>query len=230
MVPAPPRFDSSGRAQNRAMEEILPGLVHWTALRETINQQVHSAYVVEARTLIDPMVPQEGLDAFRGDLPAPERIVLTNRHHNRHSARFVDAFGCSVHCHEAGLWDLADQPYNVRGFAFGDELAPGVVAARVGALTPEETALHLAVGDGALSFADAVIRGDDGELAFVPDGLLGDDPEAVKRGIAASLRRLCDEHEVDALLFAHGAPLVGGGAQALRAFADSVDGGAGDPG
>lgn len=207
------------------MEEILPGLVHWTALRETIHQPVHSAYVVEARTLIDPMVPPQGLGVFGGDLPAPERIVLSNRHHNRHSARFVEQFGCSVHCHRAGLWDLADAPYEVRGFEFGERLAPGVVAARVGVLTPEETALHLAVGDGALSFADAVMRDDEGRLGFFPDGLLGEDPAAVKRGIAASLRRLCDEYAADALLFAHGAPLVGGGEQALRAFADAVDGG-----
>jgi hypothetical protein len=218
-------FDSSGPAHDPAMEEILPGLVHWTAMRETIHQPVHSAYLCEARTLIDPMVPPEGLGPFHGDVPTPERIVLTNRHHNRHSARFVEAFGCSVHSHRAGLWDLADAPYDVRGFEFGDEIAPGVIAAEVGVLTPEETALHFVAGDGVLAFADAITRDDDGRLAFFPDGLLGEDPEAVKRGIAASLRRLCDERDVDALLFAHGAPLIGGGEQALREFADAVDGG-----
>lgn len=209
------------------MEEILPGLMHWTAMRETIRQPVHSTYVVGARTLIDPMVPSEGLGVFHGELPAPERILLSNRHHHRHSVRFVDAFGCTVHCHEAGLWDLADAPYNVRGFQFGDEVAPGIHAERVGVLTPEETALHVALGDGVVSFADAVMRRDDGSLGFFPDGLLGEDPAAVKRGIAASLRRICDECDVGTLLFAHGVPLVGGGEDVLRAFvAEMEDGGA----
>jgi hypothetical protein len=213
---------ATAREQDEAMEEILPGLLHWTAMRETIRQPVHSTYVVHARTLIDPMIPPEGLGVFRGELPAPERILLCNRHHHRHSARFVEAFGCTVHCHRAGLWDLAGTPYNVRGFEFGDEVAPGIVAERVGALTPEETALHVALGPGAVSFADAVMRDRDGTLGFFPDGLLGEDPDAVKRGIAQSLRRLCDERGPDVLLFAHGAPLVGGGERALREFADAV--------
>jgi hypothetical protein len=54
--------------------------------------------------------------------------------------------------HEAALHDLPD---GVRGFAWGDRLAPGVTALEVGVLCPRETALH--IGD-ALLFADAVIR------------------------------------------------------------------------
>jgi hypothetical protein len=201
------------------MDELLPGLHHWTAWRETIRQPVHSAYVEPAGVLIDPMVPDDGgLDWFRGRDEPPERIVLTNRHHLRFSRQFVDAFGCSVHCHEAGLWDLLDRPVRVRGFAFGDELAPGVVAHEVGVLCPEETALHIAAGPGALAVADGVIRRDEGELAFVPDFLLGDDPDAVKRGLAAAYLRLAEELEFDVLLMAHGAPWAGGAREALRAF------------
>ena len=47
---------------------------------------------------------------------------------------------------------------------------------------------------------------------------MGDDPEGVKDGLRASLRRLLDE-DFDALLFAHGDPMPTGGHAALRAFA-----------
>src|SRR5919204_2198678 len=84
------------------MQEIAPGIFHWTAFRETISQDVHSYYVVDAVTLVDPMEPEQGLDWFAEHGP-PERILLTNRHHYRHSGRFADRFGCRVLCHKAGL-------------------------------------------------------------------------------------------------------------------------------
>jgi hypothetical protein len=202
------------------MDELIPGIHHWTAFRETIRTTVHSAYADEARTLIDPMLPEEGLDWFREHRP-PERIVLTNRHHLRHSRRFVEAFGCTVHCNEAGLWDLQDREVRVQGFHSGDELAPGLVAHTVGVLCPDESVLHLAAGPGALACADGVVRQEDGTLGFVPDFLLGDDPEAVRRGLAAAYGRLADELEFDVLLLAHGAPIVGGARAALRDFAAS---------
>ncbi|HKG38469.1 MAG TPA: hypothetical protein VKB25_05720 [Conexibacter sp.] len=201
------------------MDELAPGLWHWTAFRDTIRRTVHSAYDERSRTLIDPMLPDEGLDWFAEHGP-PERIVLVNRHHVRHSARFVERFGCSVHCHESGLWDLYDAPVKVSGFRFGDELAPGVVAHRVAAICPEEAALHLA-GEttGALAAADGLLRDDVGQLAFMPDFLLGDDPESVKRGLADAYLRIAETVDFDVLLLGHGDPLVGGARDALREFA-----------
>ena len=198
------------------MDEIIPGVFHWTAYHEGIGMQVHSAFARDSGTLIDPMLPDGGVEAVER-LGRPERIVLTNRHHYRHSEAFVDAFGCPVLCHEAGLHEFEGGPA-VEGFAFGDELAPGVRALEVAGITPEETALRLDAGPGALAFADGVIRDGD-RLAFVPDGLLGDDPEAVKRALRAALRRLLDE-DFDALLMAHGAPVAAGGKERLRAFAE----------
>ena len=145
------------------------------------------------------------------------RIVLTNRHHYRQADEFRARFGCAVLCHEAGLHEFADGR-EVEGFAFGDELAHGVRAKEVGVLTPEETAVHFE-GGGALAFADAVIRGDDGGLGFVPDGLLGDDPQAIKAGLRDAFARLAGELDFDALLLAHGEPMRQGARSALRAFA-----------
>ena len=97
------------------------------------------------------MLPPDGVDAFRGR--EPEVILLTNRHHYRHSDRFTEEFGCPVLCHQAGLHEFEGGP-PVQGFAFGDDVANGVLALEVGALTPEETAFHVDAGSGS-----AVVRG-----------------------------------------------------------------------
>ena len=196
------------------MDEIADGLFHWTALHEGIHSHVHSHFHAPSGTLFDPMEPAEGLAWFDRTDRRPQRIVMSNRHHWRHIPRYVDAFGLPVLCHEAGLHDLPD---SVHGFAFGDELAPGVTAHEVGVLTPEETALH--IGGQGLLFADAVVGGGDGELGFVSDRLLGDDPPAIRAGLRARFRALAESLEFDALLMAHGAPIAPGGRSALRAFA-----------
>ncbi len=197
------------------MEEILPGLFHWTTFHERIRQEVSSYYYEPSHALIDPRVPNEGLGWFGGK--EPRLILLTNRHHYRHSGHFREAFGCPVFCHEAGLHEFAGGP-EVKRFSFGEEVAPKIVALEVGAICPEDTALHLReVGGGALAFADGLMRSTDGSLTFAPDFLLGNDPEKVKRGLRRSLRRLLDQR-FDNLLFAHGVPLIGGGKEALGAF------------
>src|SRR5919199_3557914 len=173
------------------MEELAPGLFHWTAFRDTIGTDVHSHYHAPSGTLFDPMEPAEGTGWFTRTNRPPRRIVLSNRHHWRHSDRFGEAFGCTVHCHEAGLHEFADGR-EVQGFAFGEELAPGVTAHEVGILTPEETALHVDAGEGALLFADTLRRGPHGDIGFMPDELLGDDPEAVRAGLRDRLRALAD--------------------------------------
>jgi len=60
-----------------------------------------------------------------------------------------------------------------------------------------------------------------GSIGFVRDELIGDDPEAVKRGLARAFEGLL-ELDFDHLLFAHGEPLVGGGKAALREFSAGV--------
>jgi hypothetical protein len=189
-----------------AVNEIAPGLLDWTAMHDGIGQEVHSHYVAEAGVLIDPM-------PAGGELPSRPRLaVLTNRHHLRHATEY----GCPIRCHEAGLHEFEGTGVEVEGFAFGAELAPGVRALEVGVLCPEETALHLEVGDGFLAFADAVIRADDGRLDLVPDYLLGDDPQAVRAGLRDAFARLLEEEDFDGLLLAHGDPAPTGGRAQLE--------------
>jgi hypothetical protein len=97
-------------------------------------------------------------------------------------------------------------------------MAPGVTAHQVGAICPDDTAIHIqGPGGGALAFADAVAHPRGGGLTFVPGFLMGDDPAAVRDGLRQSLRHLLDL-EFDHLLFAHGEPLIGGGKAALSEF------------
>jgi hypothetical protein len=199
------------------MQEILPGVHHWTAVHPKIRMEV-SSYLVTAGvpTLIDPMLPPEGIGAVR-ELAEPEQVVLTNRHHLRDSERYAEAFGCPIRCNEHGLHEFEGGP-SVEGFAFGERLSPSITAHEVGAICDEEAALLIDAGGGTLAVADGLIhyRG----IGFVPDHYLGDDPEEVKRGLVDSYARLL-ELDFDNLLFAHGSPLVGGARDALREFVES---------
>jgi hypothetical protein len=195
------------------LDEIGPGIHHWKTVHPKIQIEVSSYYVEPAGTLIDPLLPAEGIEWFRSRAK-PERIVLTNRHHYRQSGELQGELGCPVRCSELGLHEFEGGP-EVQGFTFGDEVADGITAHEVGAICPDETALHIQVGDGFLAIADGLINY--GQVGFVPDNLLGDDPEEVKRGLRDSYRRLLDL-EFAGLLFAHGDPMVAGGKEALREF------------
>lgn len=200
------------------MREILPGVFHWTAIHERIRQPVSSYYVAAldggGATAIDPMLPEEGLQWFEEHGP-PERIVLTNRHHLRHSERLAEAFGCPILCERSGLHEFEGGPA-VQPYEFGDEVGPGIAALEVGSICSEDAALYVRRGRGALAFADAVVHLGD-SVGFVPDHLIGEHPEEVKRGVRQAVRRLIDR-DFDSLLFAHGEPIVGDGKRALATF------------
>ena len=201
------------------MEEIAPGIFHWTAFRRTIGMRVSSYYVEPAGAVIDPMVPDDGLDVFDGHAP-PRQAILTIRHHYRDSDKFAERFGCTVLCSQPGLHEFEGSDREVEGFRFGDEVAPGIVAIGTDAISPDDTTLHISHGGGALAFGDGLVRPPGGPLAFVPDYLIGDDPEPVKEALVSAFRGVL-ERDFDHLLFAHGEPLAGGGKAALRDFVDS---------
>jgi hypothetical protein len=198
------------------MEEILPGIHHWTAFHEGVRMRVHSYYVEAAGALIDPMVPEEeGLEAF-ADLPTPQQALMSSRHHTRHCDRFREAFGCAIRASAPGMADL--EGLDVTPFYFGDEVAPGIRALEIDVLAPDETAFHVTHATGAVSFGDSLIR-PAGVLAFVADELLGAHPLRVKQGLKERFRALL-ARDFDALLFAHGEPLPHDGKTALREFVE----------
>jgi hypothetical protein len=202
-----------------AMEEVIPGIVHWSVVHPNTGLPAHSHYLIETGTLVDPMVPPEGMGWF-DRLGEPQRVLLTNRHHLRDAPRFAELYECPILCHAAGLHEFAGGP-EVLPFEPGDVPAPGVTVCEVGAITPEEVALHVETGPGALAVADGARRRNGGALGFFADSLLGDDPEAVKTGLRAAYRRLVEELDFDVLLLAHGDPIAPGGRAALAAFAEA---------
>ena len=203
---------------HRPIREVLPGIHHWTAIHPRIHVPVDSAFIEPAGVVLDPVVPREGLEWFHGR-KTPTQIILTNRHHLRHAERFAEAFDCPIRCCEPGLHEFADGPA-VEGFAFGDELAPGITARQLGAICPDDTALHIRCGDATgLAFADGVTRPRGGGLTFVPGFLMGDDADSVRAGLRESLRGLLDL-DFDSMLFAHGEPLIGGAKAALLEFVE----------
>lgn len=206
------------------MQELIPGVHHWRPFNEAIGEHVGSHYVDpldgSGATLIDPLLDPDGAALARiAERGAPARIVLSIGLHRRSIEALTDKFGCVVMCHRAGVERLEDLALRIEPFEFGDELAPGITALPQGAIAPDDTALHIRAGDGALLFADGLMRYG-GELGFARDSLLGEDAESVKREMRAALRGLLDmDVAFDNLLFAHGEPLIGGGDRALREFA-----------
>lgn len=194
------------------MEEIAPGIWHWTARHPKIGMDVSSYYLPEARVLIDPLTPSEVIDRLE-ELGPPQEILLSNRHHYRDSGKLMDRFDCTVRASRPGMYEFeAGEPFD-----FGDTLAGGaVVAYEVGAICPDESALHIP-SVRALAVADGVVHYGDG-LRFVPDAYM-DDPEETKAGLKDAYGRLADELDFDHLLLAHGTPVVGDGRERLRRFA-----------
>jgi hypothetical protein len=197
------------------VEEIAPGIWHWSATHPRIEILVHSYYLPAEGVLIDPLVSDEGLEWFDEHGP-PTDVLLTNRHHYRSSARFGERFGVTVHCVRDGLHEFTGG-VRVEPFDFGDTLPGAIVAHEVGAICPDETALHIPARE-ALALADGAVRWEPGgPLAFVPDHFM-DAPAQTKEGLRESYRRLA-ELDFRHLLLAHGEPFVDTGREALAAFA-----------
>lgn len=195
------------------MREIVPGIWHWVAPHDKIGVEVSSYYLPSERVVLDPMTPPEGIEWYE-ERGAPEHVLLTNRHHDRHAWQLHVRFGSTVHCVRNGLYELEGRG-PVEPFEFGDELPGGAIVYEVDAICPDETALHFPA-HRALACADGVVHYGPG-LGFVPEQYM-DDPEETKRGLRAAYARLLDL-DFDHLLLAHGSPVVGGAKDALRGFA-----------
>jgi hypothetical protein len=198
--------------QNAPMETIARGIQHWKATHPNLGADVSSYWLPDLKLLLDPIaVPDEVEDV--------DHILLSCRHHVRDCLEAAERFGATVSAPRTGMHDYPDdtpiQPYD-----FGTPIAGGAVTAhQVGALSPDETALHIPAVS-ALSIADGAIRYGE-ELHFVPDQFM-DDPEADKAEIREGLGRLANELEFDVLLLAHGEPYPSGGREALRRFSESA--------
>lgn len=198
--------------------ELLPGVHHWVAPHPNIHVDVSSYWLEAQGVAIDPLLPvPEGIGWFAGRTVAPCAVLLSNRHHYRHSGLIAERFGCAVLCNRAGLHEFTHGEA-VEGFDIGQELPGGARACELGAICPDDTALHLPA-QRALVLADAVVRGGphgtEDLLGFVPDSLM-DDPEGTRAGILRALERLLAELDFEHVLLAHGGPLLGDGRARLE--------------
>ena len=200
------------------MRELITGLWYWATEHPNLGQDVSSYYVADAAAVLDPMVPDEGLAAFDG-LPVPEHVILSCRHHDRDHARFVEAFGASFHVSEQGVHEYPGE--DVRAYGVGDQIVPGITAVANGRIAPDDMVLRIDVEGGALAFADSLLH-TDGQIGFMPDGLLGEDPAQVRRDITDAVRGVLDQ-DFEHVLFAHGDPIVGGGHEALAEFVERAE-------
>jgi hypothetical protein len=185
------------------------GIRHWKARHPKIKMEVSSYWFPGLGVLLDPLGVPEDVDAV-------EEIVLSNRHHKREAFEAAERFGARVHVPSVGLHEFGeDEP--VEPYDFEEPFANGEITAyQVTEYWPDDCALHIPAVS-ALAIADTVINY--GGLRFVPDNLMGDDPEAEKRDMKATLARLAGELEFEHLLVAHGDPIAGDGRERLRAFA-----------
>jgi hypothetical protein len=190
------------------MQEITPGIRHWTAVHPKIGWVVSSYWLPGLRVLLDPLEVPEEVDGI-------DEIVLSNRHHRRSAFEARERFGAIVRVPRPGLHEFADDD-PVEPYDFGEPLAGGAITPyQVTELWPDDGALHIPSLD-ALAIADTVLNEND-RLQFMPD-VCFDDATAERRSIREGLARLAEDLEFTHLLLAHGAPLVGDGHEKLLKF------------
>jgi hypothetical protein len=200
------------------MNEILPGIWHWTTLNPNIGGiPVSSYWLDEGGVFIDPLLPEDaGIAFFEARATQPQAVVLANRHHYRDSGRISERFGCQVHVPNAGLHRFTNgEP--VVGYEAGDELPGGLRALVIGSLSPDEDGLYLQSA-AALWVADTIVRSPtdpSSRIGWVADSLM-DDPEQTKAGLLEAFSQVLKDYEFEHLLLAHGLPLVGNGRRELE--------------
>src|SRR5579875_1126791 len=199
------------------MNEILPGIWHWTTPNANIGGTLVSSYWLdEPGVFIDPLLPEDaGIAWFESRPTQPQAVVLSNRHHYRDSGKICERFGCRVYVPNAGLHQFTDgQP--VVGYVPGDQLPAGLQAVVIGSLSPDEDGLLLESAS-ALWVGDTIVRSPTdpaGRIGWVSDSLM-DDPEQTKDGLLQAFSEVLADHEFESLLLAHGLPLIGNGRSEL---------------
>ncbi len=200
------------------MDEILPGIWHWTTPNPSIGDTLVSCYWLDdSGVFIDPLLPEEaGIAWFESRPTPPAAVVLANRHHYRDSGAIHERFGCQVHVPNAGLHAFTDRPH-VAGYGPGDDLPGGLSAFVIGSLSPDEDGLFLESAS-AIWVGDTLVRSptDPGSrIGWVSDSLM-DDPDETKGGLLEAFSEVLDDYRFEHLMLAHGLPLVGNGRAELE--------------
>lgn len=189
-----------------------PDLFAWSQFNPDRNLDFHGyLWVRDAGNLaVDPVPLSEHDQAELRALGGLATIIITNSDHVRAAAELAELTSARV------LGPAAERggfPIKCDGWLVdGDEPLPGLrVLALEGSKTPGELALVLE--RTTLITGDLVRCHAGGTLCMLPDPKLSDRAKAV-----ASVRRLAELQDIEAVLVGDGWPLFHGGAEALAAI------------
>lgn len=192
-----------------------PDLFAWSRFDEARDLDFHSyAWIRPGGTvLVDPLPLS---DHDRGQLEAAgpvTHVVITNSDHVRAAPELATRFGAERvgPAAEEGAFE-AD-----RWVTTGDEIVEGLLAIALdGSKTPGELALLL---EATTLVTGDLVRGHaGGALNLLPDGKLGDREAAI-----ASVRRLLDHRQVEAVLVGDGWPVFRDGHARLEELVGRLD-------
>lgn len=196
---------SEPRATATRIDELLPGLGHWSVHDERIDFRSEAYRLAAGGRLIviDPLP----LDASVG-LERPDAIVITGAFHQRSAWSLRRATGAPVLA-PVGATALDESPDEWYGD--GETLDGGLRATlHVGPTSPHAVLRARVDGRRVLWCGDLVMRGEAGPFSLVPPKHRTDPP-----GLLASVRALTAVG-CDVLCPAHGTPLVRDGTSGLR--------------
>lgn len=189
---------SEPKAVAKTLEEVVPGVWRWHVLDERIDAEsdAHAVSDQGGTVLIDPLPLRE---AALKRLEPIIAICLTAACHQRSAWRYRRTYGVKVHVPE-GCRAMDEEP-DVR-YRAGDILPGGMKAIH----TPGPEEAHFAFwreqSPAVLFCPDLIMRGTDGELAFIP-AEYHEDLEATRD----SVRRLL-HLPFEVLCMDHGAPIT----------------------
>jgi hypothetical protein len=182
-------------------------LYNFSRFDESRNIDFHGLLWVRqgGNVAVDPLPLSPHDERHLAELGGAALVIVTNSDHVRDVVRFAEKSSFPVAC---SGW-LGD----------GDEPVAGLrVFELSGSKTPGELAL-LITGTGAptLVTGDLIRAHQGGSLNLLPDSKLSDRSQAL-----ASLRRLCELTEIEAVLPGDGWPVFRDGARALRELAQAA--------
>ena len=137
-------------------------------------------------------------------------IIVTNGNHIRASARFAADFSTPIFGHGEAL--LHQLPLQFRGVADGDKIYDELTVIGIECAAQGEIALHYAPDGGTFIIGDALINFEPYGFTFLPAKYCSN-----QKRMRRSLRKLLD-YEAERILFAHGAPILSGAGDRLRAL------------
>jgi hypothetical protein len=212
------------------MQKLSDGLWRWTARHPEWHPGEFGAEVAcfaaqagDTTLLIDPLLSEDGaaagrvLDALDAALQDRVAILITIPYHVRSSEelwrRYRDRAETTIHGHRAAANRLDDKSA-FREIEPGEPLPGGVTAHRIGKPRRYEMPLHLPSHD-ALVFGDAVVEVEAALRVWSTDKLDAKVERFHRERFNPSLEPLLDL-PFDAVLVAHGQPILKGGKAALK--------------